>query len=119
MVHEAFEITWCLAGSYVLSFTPSTSVRSASVAGAEMITFFTVPRLCLRASAPLVNSPVDSTTISAPTDAQSICAGSFTLKTLKALAVDGDRILGMRHFVRADCPGRSRTSAGGPGSSNR
>ena len=51
------------------------------MAGAEMITFFTVPRMCLPASAALVNRPVDSTTMSAPTDAQSISAGSFVLKT--------------------------------------
>ena len=36
----------------------------------------------------------------APTDAQSISAGSFVLKTLKALAVDGNRVVGVRHFLR-------------------
>ena len=50
-----------------------------------MMTFFTVPRRCFFASAPLVNKPVDSTTMSAPTEAQSISAGSFILKTLKLL----------------------------------
>src|SRR5580700_9377916 len=49
-----------------------------------MITFLTGPRRCFLASAPLVNRPVDSMTMSAPTLAQSISAGSFTLKTLKA-----------------------------------
>src|SRR6202034_1236318 len=52
---------------------------------AEMITFFTGPRMCLRASAPLVKRPVDSTTIWAPTEDQSISAGSLTRKTLKLL----------------------------------
>ena len=42
---------------------------SGSVAGAEIITFFTGPRMCFRASSPVVKSPVDSTTIEALTDA--------------------------------------------------
>src|SRR5271154_1311652 len=49
-----------------------------------MITFFTEPRMCLRALAPAVKSPVDSTTMVAPTEVQSISAGSFTRKTLNA-----------------------------------
>src|SRR4029077_20406827 len=59
------------------------NVASGPSAGAEMITFFTGARRCFLASAPLVKRPVDSTTMSAPTEAQSISAGSFTLKTLK------------------------------------
>ena len=40
-----------LGGVVGFSFTPSTTVKwSGSVAGAEMITFFTVPRMCLAAS---------------------------------------------------------------------
>src|SRR5208282_841324 len=50
-----------------------------------MMTFLTGPRRCFLASAPLVKRPVDSTTISAPTLAQSISPGSFTLKTLNDL----------------------------------
>src|ERR1700692_4048657 len=50
-----------------------------------MMTFFTVPRLCLAASWASVNRPVDSITISAPTDGQSISAGSFVLNTRKLL----------------------------------
>src|ERR1700721_2213100 len=53
--------------------------------GAKIITFFTGPRMCFRASSPVVNKPVDSTTISAPTEAQSRAAGSFTRNTLKLL----------------------------------
>src|ERR1700726_5143157 len=85
VVHEAFETTLCFAASDVFSFTPRTNVASTSVAGAEIIPFFTGPRICLRASLPEVNSPVDSTTIEAPTEGQLICAGSFSLKTLKLL----------------------------------
>src|SRR5215469_6954964 len=62
-----------------------TKVASGSVAGAEMMTFFTGPRMCWRASSALVKSPVDSTTMETPTEAQSSCPGSFTLKTLKHL----------------------------------
>ena len=69
----------------MLSLTPSTKVASGPSDGAEMMTFFTGARRCFLASAPLVNKPVDSTTISAPTEAQSISAGSLTLKTLKLL----------------------------------
>src|SRR2546425_7588155 len=83
VVHEALETTLCFEGSYVLSFTPRTKVWSGPSAGAVIITFFTGPRRCFFASAPLVKRPVDSTTISAPTEAQSISPGSFTLKTLK------------------------------------
>src|SRR5579864_233659 len=81
VVHEAFETTWCFAGSYVFSFTPSTSVQSGSVAGAVINTFLTGPRICLRASGPLLNTPEDSTTICAPDDGQSTAAKSFTLET--------------------------------------
>src|SRR6266403_1804228 len=83
VVQEALETTLCFAGSYVLSFTPRTKVASGPSAGAEMMTFFTGARRCFFASAPLVKRPVDSTTMSAPTEAQSISAGSFVLKTLK------------------------------------
>ena len=48
-----------------------------------MITFFTLPRLCFAASDALVNKPVDSMTISAPTEGQSMAAGSLVLKTRK------------------------------------
>src|SRR3984893_3760832 len=85
VVQDAFDTTLCFAASYVLSLTPRTNVASGPSAGAEIITFLTDPRRCFLASAPLVNSPVDSTTMSAPTEAQSISPGSFVLKTLKDL----------------------------------
>src|SRR6202163_4100125 len=83
VVQEALDTTLCFAASYVLSLTPRTKVASGPSAGAEIITFLTVPRRCFLASAPLVKRPVDSTTISAPTEGQSISPASFVLKTLK------------------------------------
>src|SRR3954452_13187437 len=83
VVQDALEIMWCLAASYLSSFTPITMVMSSFLAGAEMMTFFTGPRRCLRASSALVKRPVDSITTWAPTDSQLILAGSFSAKTLK------------------------------------
>ena len=82
VVQEALEMMLCFAGSYLSSFTPMTMVMSSFLAGAEMMTFFTVPRRCFLASSALVKRPVDSTTTCAPTDSQSILAGSFSAKTL-------------------------------------
>src|SRR5688572_13519872 len=39
VVQLAFEMMWCLAGSYFVWLTPMTMVMSSSFAGAEMITF--------------------------------------------------------------------------------
>src|SRR5262245_5196756 len=82
VVQEAFEITWCLAGSYMCSLTPSTTVTSALVAGAEMRTFLTLPRRCACARVASVNLPVDSTTTWTSSAGQSIAAGSGVAKTL-------------------------------------
>ena len=57
-------------------------VMSSFFAGAEMMTFFTVPRKCLPALSASVNVPVDSTTTCAPTDSQFRFSGSFSAKTL-------------------------------------
>ena len=82
-----------------MSFTPRTTVESGRSAGAEMITFFTGPRMCfcgvgalgeqagglhhdLRAD----RSPVDF-------------GGIFHLEHFEALAVHGDGIVGVRHLV--------------------
>src|ERR1043166_9031499 len=81
VVQDAFVMTLCFAGSYLPSFTPSTTVISSFFAGAEIITFLTLPCRCFLASFALVKKPVDSTTICAPKDDQSISAGSLTLKT--------------------------------------
>src|SRR2546428_14142588 len=39
VVHDAFEITRCFAGSYFWWFTPITIVMSSPLAGAELTTF--------------------------------------------------------------------------------
>src|SRR5271154_3618923 len=85
VVQLALEMTWCAAGSYLSELTPSTRVMASWVAGAEMMTFLTVvPRWALALVAS-VKKPVDSTTISAPTEAQSSLAGSRSAKTLMDL----------------------------------
>src|ERR1700757_5074434 len=76
VVQDALEMMWCLAGSYTWWFTPRTRVTSSFFAGAEMITFFTGPRMCFLASSALVKRPVDSRTTWAPTDSQGSLAGS-------------------------------------------
>src|SRR5271168_822084 len=82
VVQEALEMMLCLAASYFVSLTPRTTVMSSLDAGAEMMTFLTVlPRWALAFSAS-VKKPVDSTTIWAPTEAQSSLAGSRSAKTL-------------------------------------
>ena len=50
VVHEAFEMIECFSASYASSLTPSTSVMSGSVAGAEMTTFFAPASRCFCAS---------------------------------------------------------------------
>src|ERR1700692_4034367 len=85
VVQLALEMMLCLAASYLSSLTPSTTVMSSLVAGAEMMTFLTVvPRWALAFSAS-VKKPVDSMTIWAPTEAQSSLAGSRSAKTLICL----------------------------------
>src|SRR5262249_14514225 len=85
VVHDAFEITWCLPGSYLPSFTPRTMVMSSFLAGAEMMTFLTGPPRCFLACSPSVNFSVDSMTTWAPTDSQLRAAGSFSENTFSGL----------------------------------
>ena len=82
VVQLAFEMMLCFAASYLPEFTPRTRVMSSLVAGAEMMTFLTVVPRCALAFSASVKKPVDSTTISAPTEAQSSLAGSRSAKTL-------------------------------------
>src|SRR5262249_49037240 len=82
VVQEAFDSTWCLVGSYMWAFTPSTTVRSSCVAGAEMMTFFTLPRRWALALVASVNLPVASTTTWTSSADQSISAGSLVAKSL-------------------------------------
>ena len=103
----------CFAGSYILSFTPSTTVRSSFFAGAEMMTFFTVPRRCLSASLASVKLPVDSMTISAPSDSSGSSAGSLIAKTL--ILRSPTVIVSPSAFTSTQRgPEPSRTSEGGP-----
>merc|ERR1719291_570568 len=63
VVHEAHETTLIVAESYSSTFTPTTMVGvSASLAGAEMITFDAPDSTCFRQPSVVVNAPVDSHT---------------------------------------------------------
>jgi hypothetical protein len=84
VVQDALEMMVC-EPSYASSFTPMTTVRSGSVAGAEMTTFFAPASRCLLAASRLVNRPVDSTTTSTPRSFQGSSAGSRTARPLKPL----------------------------------
>src|SRR5450756_1007609 len=91
VVQEALEITSCLAGSYLSSFTPMTIVISSPSAGAEMMTFFAPPRVMwliapwtvlpflLTPSFFTVKRPVDSITIETPRSPHGILPGSVSV----------------------------------------
>src|SRR5918998_23095 len=85
VVQEAQEITvW--EPSSLESLTPSTTVRSSPLAGAEMITFLAPPSsMCLRASAALVKKPVDSSTTSTPKSPHGSAPGSRSASALMVL----------------------------------
>src|SRR4051812_7207184 len=85
VVHDALEMTSCLSLSYWSSLTPSTIVRSGSVAGAEITTFFAPASRCFAASSRLVKKPVDSSTTSTPRSLHGRFAGSRSSKTLISL----------------------------------
>merc|ERR1740138_387894 len=77
VVHEAHETTCIDAGSYSSWLTPTTRVGvSASLAGAEMMTFFAPPSTCFMQSGVVVKAPVDSQTYSTPVSFQGISVGS-------------------------------------------
>src|SRR5215831_18095400 len=82
VVHDAFDTTWCFAGSYVSWLTPITNDASGFLAGAVTTTRLMPPARCLAASSRLVNRPVDSNTTWTPRSFQGICAGSFCANTL-------------------------------------
>src|SRR5678815_810816 len=81
VVHDAFDTMWCLALSYLSLFTPMTMVMSSPLAGAEMMTFFAPPLMCLPASSAFVKRPVDSSTMSTPRSFHGSAEGSFSAKT--------------------------------------
>merc|ERR1719353_1615015 len=76
VVHDAHDTT-AIEVSYSSSLTPTTSVGvSASLAGAEMMTFLAPPEMCFMQPSVVVNAPVDSQTYSTPVDDHGISVGS-------------------------------------------
>merc|ERR1719387_3082459 len=76
VVHEAHETT-AMSVSYSSSLTPTTRVGvSASLAGAEMMTFLAPPSMCFMQPSVVVKAPVDSQTYLTPVDAHGISVGS-------------------------------------------
>merc|ERR1719310_1987281 len=76
VVHEAQETTF-ISVLYSSVLTPTTIVGvSASLAGAEMITFFAPPSMCFMQPSVVVKAPVDSHTYSTPADFHGISVGS-------------------------------------------
>merc|ERR1719149_494358 len=77
VVHEAHETTFMVAGSYSSVLTPTTMVGvSASLEGAEMITFLAPPSTCFMQPSVVRKAPVDSQTYSTPVDFHGISVGS-------------------------------------------
>merc|ERR1719327_620343 len=77
VVHDAHDTTFIVAGSYSSWLTPTTRVGvSASLAGAEMITFLAPPSMCFMQPSVVVKAPVDSQTYSTPAVDQGISVGS-------------------------------------------
>merc|ERR1719387_2440480 len=77
VVHDAHDTTCIDAGSYSSWLTPTTRVGvSASLAGAEMITFLAPPSTCFMQPSVVVKAPVDSQTYSTPVSFHGISVGS-------------------------------------------
>merc|ERR1719353_550827 len=76
VVHDAHDTT-AMSVVYSSSLTPTTRVGvSASLAGAEMMTFLAPPSTCFMQPSVVVNAPVDSQTYSTPVEAHGISVGS-------------------------------------------
>merc|ERR1719160_890426 len=76
VVHEAQETTF-ISVLYSSWLTPTTMVGvSASLAGAEMMTFFAPPLVCFMQPSVVVKAPVDSQTYSTPALLHGISVGS-------------------------------------------
>merc|ERR1719171_2862942 len=76
VVHEAQDTTF-MEVWYSSALTPMTMVGvSASLAGAEMITFFAPPSTCFMQPSVVVKAPVDSQTYSTPASFHGISVGS-------------------------------------------
>merc|ERR1719478_937756 len=77
VVHDAHETTAMVAGSYSSTLTPTTMVGvSASLEGAEMMTFLAPPSTCFMQPSVVRKAPVDSQTYSTPVSFQGISVGS-------------------------------------------
>merc|ERR1719261_1760757 len=82
VVHDAHETT-DIEVSYSSWLTPTTSVGvSASLAGAEMMTFLAPPSMCFMQPSVVVKAPVDSQTYSTPVDFHGISVGSRVAERL-------------------------------------
>merc|ERR1719326_2495815 len=76
VVHDAHDTT-AIEVSYSSSLTPTTRVGvSASLAGAEMMTFSAPPSMCAMQPSVVVNAPVDSHTYSTPVSFHGISLGT-------------------------------------------
>merc|ERR1712146_872523 len=76
VVHEAQETTF-ISVLYSSVLTPTTMVGvSASLAGAEIMTFFAPPPMCFMHPSVVVKAPVDSQTYSTPALDHRISVGS-------------------------------------------
>merc|ERR1719217_1798979 len=76
VVHDAHETT-AIDVSYSSWLTPTTRVGvSASLAGAEMMTFLAPPSMCFMQPSVVVKAPVDSQTYSTPVSFHGISVGS-------------------------------------------
>ena len=88
VVQEALEIISCFSFK-ALSFTPYTTVMSASLDGAEIITFLTPLFRCPLAFSLLVNNPVHSKTMSTLYWLQEISSGNLLeKKVMGVLLID-------------------------------
>merc|ERR1719484_479197 len=82
VVHDAHETT-AMEVSYSSSLTPTTRIGvSASLAGAEMMTFLAPPSTCFMQPSVVVNAPVDSHTYSTPVSFHGISVGSRVAERL-------------------------------------
>ena len=98
VVHEALLITWWLSGSYVPSFTPSTTVTSSFLAGALMMTFDAPASRWACAFSPSVKMPVDSITMSTPSARRKLYRLPLA-EGLDGVAVDRDLVVAGRHLA--------------------
>merc|ERR1719356_205586 len=80
VVQDAFDTT-VSEDLYSVWFTPTTYIGTASLGGAEMITFLAPPPRCNSAFSFAVKTPVDSQMYAAPTVPHGIEAGSFSWNT--------------------------------------